>query len=190
MLDLQLQTAHDLAVVLFHQVVDLGDGPGGGVLDGQDAVAAHAVLHRPEHAVKATEVEDLGQGEHLVAGDLGVGPLRPLTGHHSPGGEFAAALHRGQNILAQLRLAGIQTVFLVVPAQLQQGGVEDFGVLLELLAARARDPVEDVPLPVGRQDGGVVLLLVVRHVLDGFHALLEQRRQLIVDLVQLGPVVL
>ena len=189
-LHLQLQAAHDLAVVFFHQVVDLGDGPGGGVLDGQDAVPAHTGLHRPEHTVKAPKIHDLGQGKHLGAGHLRVGPLGSLAGHHRPAGELPGGFRRRRDLPAQGGLPGVQPVLLIIPAQLQQGGEEDLGVLLQLLPARPGDPVEDVPLPARVQDRGVVLLLVVRHVPDGLHALCKQRHDLIVDLVQLVPVIL
>ena len=57
----------------------------------------------------------------------------------------------------------------------------------QLLAAETCHAVENFTLPAGGQDGGVVLLLVVRYVFDSLHALLEQRHELVVDLVQLGP---
>ena len=188
-LDLQLQTAHDLAVVLLHEVVDLGDGTGGAVLDGQDAVAAHPGLHGAEDAVEAVEVHDLGQGEQLVAGHLGVSALHALTCHHGPAGEGPGVLRRRENFPAELRLLRVQAVLLVVPAQLQQGGVEELGVLLQLLAAETCHAVENFTLPAGGQDGGVVLLLVVRDGFDRLHALFEEGHQLPVDPVQLVPVV-
>src|SRR5699024_4607406 len=112
------------------------------------------------------------------------------AGHHGPTGEFSGALRRLQDLAAQGGLADGQIVLLVVPAQLQEGGPEDLGVLLQLAAAQPRHPVEDVPLPAGGQHRGVVLPLVVRHLPDRLHPLLEQRRHLIVDAVQLVPVVL
>ena len=44
--DLHAHGAHDVEVVLQHPVIDLPDGTGGAVFDGQDAVAAEAGLDR------------------------------------------------------------------------------------------------------------------------------------------------
>ncbi len=53
--------ADDAEVVLYHLVVDGGDGAGCGVFDGEDAVAAHAFFNGIEDVFEAVEEEDGGE---------------------------------------------------------------------------------------------------------------------------------
>ena len=55
MADLQFDAAHDVEVVLFHEVVDCVDAAHRAVLDGQDAIVTQPLFHRLEHPLEIAE---------------------------------------------------------------------------------------------------------------------------------------
>ena len=73
--DLDAHRAHDVETMLHHEIVDLGDGAGGGILDREHSVGAESLLNRLEDALESGEEEDCRDVEHLGGGDLRVGAI-------------------------------------------------------------------------------------------------------------------
>ena len=177
----------DGEVVAGHQVVNGVHRAGGAVLNGQDAVLAHAGLHRLEHMLEGVEVQDGGGLENAVAGDLGIGPLDALTGHHRPLGE---QLRRGvQGPADGLVHLGLDPAALVLigAARRQDGAEHRLGVLGQLLPGLGPHLGQQGPLPARVQGGHAVLLLIGGDVPGDGHALFEQVYQLGVDGVDFHP---
>lgn len=80
-----------MKVVLLHQVVYLRDRPGRAVLNRQNAVGAHPLLHRCEHVVKGVHVQNVGKLEHVIARLLGIGALGALASDQRPVGHLLPA---------------------------------------------------------------------------------------------------
>ena len=93
MADLQLDAAHNVEVVLFHEVVHGVDAAHRAVLNGEDAVVAQPLFHRLEHPLEIAEEGDVRDLEQLVRGDGGVAPFHALTCDGRGDGEISLALH-------------------------------------------------------------------------------------------------
>ena len=170
-----------------HQVVDGVHRAGGAVLNGQDAVLAHAGLHRLEHMLEGVEVENGGGLEDAVAGDLGVGPLDALAGHHGP---LREQLRGGIQGLADGGVyLGLDAAALVLigAAGRQDGAEHRLRVLGQLLAGLFPHFGQQGPLPARVQGGHAVRLFIGGDVPGHVHALFEQVHQLGVDGVDLAP---
>ena len=76
----KLDAAHDVELVVAHQIIHLRNGAIGTVFNGQYAVFAHAALHCLKHTVKMPEIHDARHGEQLIACLLGICALHALAG--------------------------------------------------------------------------------------------------------------
>ena len=156
------------------------------VFDGQDAVLAHAALHCLEHVVKALEIHDAGGFEDAVAGDLGIGALNALTGHHGPLGEELGRVFQG--FLHALIDCGLFSGadILVGTAGGHDGAEKGLGIVRKLLPCLFCHPGQHSPLPARGQSGHVVLLFKHGDFIRNLHTLLEKSDDFVVDLVDLA----
>ena len=187
MAHLQPGGADDGEVVAGHQVVDGVHRSGGAVLDGQDAVLAHAGLHRLKHVLKGVEVENGGGFKNAVTGDLGIGPLDALTGHGGPlRKELRSGIQGPADGLIHLGLDAAALV-LIGAARRQDGAEHRLGIVGQLLSRLRPHLGQQGPLPARVQGGQAMLLFIGRDVPGDGHPLLEQRYQLGVDGINFSP---
>ena len=181
---LQPGGADDLeAAVAEHQVVDLLHRAGGAVLQGEHAVVAEAVLDGGKDALEAAEVHHLRVLEHLLTGQLGVGPLHPLASHRGRGREeVGGALHGALDLLAQGGGLGVHRV-LVPPADLKEHGPQGIAVLRQFRGEFGGNVRQLLPLPGGVQGGQALGLLLLGHLGHHLHPLEEGLDQGVVNAV-------
>ena len=183
MVHFQPEGADDGEIVLNHQIVNLIHGPGGGVLNGQNPILAHAFFDGGEHGIEILEIHDHGIFEDFLTGKLGVGSLHPLAGHHGGLGEKPGGVLNGLgDFLIQRGLIPV-ALGLVAAAQLKNGGVEDSGVARHLRPGLLGHLLQNCPLPGGDEDGKIPLPFVVGHLGGDFHPGTEQFYKLLIDLV-------
>ena len=64
----QPESPCNVEIVLDHQIVNLGDRPGGGIFDGQDAVLAQPLINGLKYPVKGFKIHDHRIGKDFFAG--------------------------------------------------------------------------------------------------------------------------
>ena len=179
----QPEGADNREIVLDHQIVDLIHRPGGGVFNGQDAILAHALFDGGEHSIEIFEIHDHGAFENLLAGQLGVGPLHSLAGHHGGlGEELGSILNCLGDFLIQRGLVPV-ALGLVAAAQLKNGGVEASGIACEFRPRLGCHLLQNLPLPGRDEDGQIPLPFVVRHLGGDLHPGTEELYKLVVDFI-------
>ena len=180
---LQPEGADNGEIVLDHQVIDLLHRTGGGVFNGQDAVLAHALLNGGKHRLEILEIQDEGVFEDLLAGDLGVGALHALAGHHGGLGEQLGGLLDGLGDLAVQGADLAAALALIAAAQLEDHGVQHPGVIGHVRTCLLRHVLELCPLPGGDKNGGARLLFAVGDLSGHVHPGAEEAHQLVVNFV-------
>ena len=184
---LQPGGADDGEVVADHQVIHRVHRTGGAVFDWQDAILAHAALHRLEHVVKALEIHDGGGLEQAVTGDLRVSALDALAGHGGPLGEQLGGLLHGLFDAVIDLGAPAQLAVLIGAAGGHDGAVHGLDVVGQLLPSLLAHLAQQGPLPAGVQHGHIVGLFILGHLGHRLHPPLHQVHDLPVNGVDVPP---
>ena len=174
MVDLDTGSPHDVELVGDHQVVDLVDRACRTVFDRQHPVIAEPLLHSIEHALEIGHIENGGGGKELFAGDGGIGSLHALAGDaRHLGKELRRVIECPADLFIGSYVPSVQLV-LIGTAELEDQGVEDTVIVLQVLAALHGDLCQLFTLPFGIEYGQPVLLFIcgdrsgyVHPVLDG-----------------------
>ena len=187
--DFQPDGPDDGEVVADHQVVDLLDGAGGGVLDGHDAVAAQTLFNGGEHALKILEIHDKGHFEQLFTGDLCECALYAADAHgHVLGEQLGGSVDGVVDALAQFGVV-LHLAALVGAAQLEEGRVEHAGIIPHFRRHFGAQGAHLLPLPARVQYRQTLFLFIFRDFSRRLHPLPEQPDHLIVDVIHLLAVV-
>ena len=183
--DLQPEGAHNVEIVLDHQVINLGNRAGGGVFNGQNAILAEPLVNGLEHAVKGLEVQDHGIGKDFFTGQLRISTLHALTGHHGGLREEVWGILNGLgNSLIELPGAAAELA-LVAATQFKEHGIQGSGVVCHVRPGLFCYILQFFPLPGGHQNGQAICFLILCHLGAEFHPAAEQLHQLIIDIVNL-----
>ena len=141
MVDAQLDAAHDGEAELLHQVVNLADRASRAVFDGQNAIAAHPLIHRVKNRLKGFEIHDAGQREELLASSLGIRAFHALAGHDSLIRHFGGRLlQRLAHFLLQRGIL-VDKLALIGAGEVEQRVKQHFGISRKLWAGRFGDAV-------------------------------------------------
>ena len=179
----------DGEIVGDHQIVDLFHRTCGGILNGQDAVLAQALVDGVEHRLKVLEIENGGGLEDLLTGDLAECALHTLTGHHgSLGEESGGVFNGGQNVVVLLSKQG-SALALVAAAQLKKHGVQHPGIIGHFRACLGGYIRQLFPLPGGDKNGKPLFLLIVGDPGGHIHPFAEEADKLIVNGVDFFSVI-
>ena len=183
MADLQLDAAHDVEVVLFHEVVHGVDAAHRAVLDGEDAVVAQPLFHRLEHPLEIAEEGDVRDLEQLVRGDGGVAPFHALTCDGRGDGEISLALHERASELVGEGSGGRDQPALIGTRGLHNCLKHTFKIDFLLVICLFRHFGDDFLFACGVEDGGVGLCLFLADEAHGVLPFKVERRDLVVDVV-------
>ena len=179
--DFQPEGTDNGEIVGDHQIVDLLHGARRGIFNGEDAVLAQALVDGVKDGFKILEVHDKGAFENLFAGNLGIGALHSLAGHHGRLGEQLRSILDG--ILDGMIQGALLTaaLALVAAAQLKEHGVQNPGVVFHLGPRLLGDVLQLLALPAGHQNGQAVLLFIIGNLGGHIHSLAEQTNQFIIN---------
>ena len=184
-LDRQENLRHNVVVVLDQQVVIVAHRPGGGILDGQDAVVRPPFLHGPHGLLPGLDVEQFPVLPEILHGRLvAVGAFHALV--HHPGPLRGDAVNPGKAGVRRLPVLRQQPV-LQPAADGHQLSEELPRPLAVILLGHVLHRLQLLPLPlpvVNRLADGH---LIGCHVPAQIHSLLVQLKNLAVDDVQLLP---
>ena len=174
--DLHARGAHDVEVVLHHEVIDLVHGTRRRVLDGKHPIAREVRLDGAKDSLEGLEVRDERVLEDVVGGKLGVGALDALAGNvrvagKEVGGLLARLVDLRQN---HWRMVCGETLPLACARRLHEELEEDLGVGPHVLWGPVREGRHVLSLARAVEHGQVVGALVGGHALRAVHAALEE----------------
>jgi len=187
--DLDAHRAHDAEVVTHHEVIDRVHAARGAVFKRQHAVAAKALFDGGKHRLEGREKEGVRALKELFAGLLGVCALHALTGN---GGFLREKMRRLFDRLGDLRgqvAPRAEQTALAAAAQFKNERIERGNVFSQILGRFFHERAHLFLFVSRVEHAQAVCLLVGGDLLRRFHALGEQRDQLIVDLVDLFAIV-
>ena len=150
---LQTKRAHDAEIIFDHQIVYRIHRACGAVFDGQNAVAAFALLDGLEHPLEILIIGDLGQGKQLFASLPRVGTLHALASNPRLfGEEQRGILHCILHRVLQSR-CGMKHLLLKIFAQLHHQSIQNTGVRLIFGSCLLGNVGKPCPLSCGIKDG-------------------------------------
>jgi hypothetical protein len=192
-LHLHLPLPHQGEIILGQQVVDLPDGPGGGVLNGEHGVVGLPPAEGGEHVVEPGKPLRLHTLSEEPGGRLlRIAPRLSLVDH-------TGVIHRGAPVLQGLEPPGVAPVLAPLPHQLallaagdgHNGLVEGGQVGLGGgVVGEGGLGGNDLLLPLGVQHRDTLGLFIFPHPPGHFHPLQKEPGKLGVDGVDLGTVFL